>query len=84
MTIYLFWGLWSTPSFLLYDSQEEYASYGPIDGSGIQTFFDDWFEFIKVPANIFRRVCKISSIGFFLNPRWPPRLTNIIQMVITP
>ena len=57
------------------NSQEEYASYGPIGGSGVQTFFD---EFKKLPANIFRRMCTISSTGIFLNLRWPPRLTNII------
>ena len=50
----------------------------------VDTFFDDLFEFIKVPADIFRRVCKILSIGIFFNPRWPPRLSNIINMVITP
>ena len=31
-------------------SQEEYASYSPTGGSGVQTFFDDWYEFTKVPA----------------------------------
>ena len=41
------------------------------------------YGFIKVLGKIFLRVCKILSIGILLNPRWPPRLTNIIKMVIT-
>ena len=34
--------------------------------------------------NIFQRVCKISSIGIFLNPIWPPPHPNIIKLAITP
>ena len=75
------WLEWCVPMFArrMSFSQEEYSEYGPKGGNVVQTFFDGWYESIRALGRKFRRVCKISFGGIFVNPKWPPTPTDIIK-----
>ena len=55
-------------------SREEFWGYGLEGGSGVHSFFDDWYMLRNTWGNNFMRVCKISGGGIFKNSKWlPPR-----------